>query len=299
VDAEEDSLEFTVRTVQLLVDRGANVNTVDNYRQTPLHLASHHHRLDCVRVFLNRGAIIEVKDNRGQTPLHRAFEPDFMTEDGVGVVQLLVERDADVNSQDYYHYHTPLHLALRHRHLKLVRVLSHGGNVNVENGEGQTPLHLMFYFSESEDRVGVVRLFVEKGAYVNPITFGITNSVSQDSTVSPRRWRECQCSGPPWAEPVAPSGSTLLRLPSLSQCCTAIGGAWHGRELTRPGSQYPITLGITASVSEVSAVSPRRWRECQCEGQPGPDPTTLGFIRSASRIGTGAPRPWCEYQCGG
>jgi ankyrin repeat protein len=61
------------------------------------------------------------------------LEGTFISEEGSSVVQLLIERGADVNKRDSNHQ-TPLHLASHHQHLKPVQVLlDHGANVNAED----------------------------------------------------------------------------------------------------------------------------------------------------------------------
>ena len=54
-------------------------------------------------------------------------------------MRLLVERGAEVNSRDMWSW-TPLHLASRFGHLKVVKLLlEHGAHVHALDGDGQTP----------------------------------------------------------------------------------------------------------------------------------------------------------------
>jgi hypothetical protein len=82
-------------TVRLLVDRGADVNAKNNYRETVLHLAAR--REAVVRLLVDRGADVNAKDNNRVTVLHLAAN-----EANEAVVQLLVDRGADVNAKDNY-----------------------------------------------------------------------------------------------------------------------------------------------------------------------------------------------------
>jgi ankyrin len=154
--------------VQLLVKRGAEVNTPDNNDITPLHIASYRRKLKSVRVLLNLGADINAEDSQGRTPLHQVFGDESIHEDSFSVVRLLVERGANVNAPDKHHL-TPLHFASYRQHLESVRVLlNRGAHVNAEDSQGRTPLQQVFEGNPSpKDSVGVVQLLVERGANVN------------------------------------------------------------------------------------------------------------------------------------
>ena len=59
--------------VKLLIDRGADVNTVDMYGRTPLHNACINSHLDMVQLLIDRGADVNVADRYGVTPLSLTF----------------------------------------------------------------------------------------------------------------------------------------------------------------------------------------------------------------------------------
>ena len=161
--------EDGVCVAQLLVERGADVNTRDEDHETPLHLASRKAEIDLVRMLLDNGANVNAINNQGQTPLHQVYCSGYYPWNYVEVTRLLVEHGADINVRDKDH-ETPLHLASRTRNLGSVQVLlSHGANANAINNEGQTPLHQVHYYEYNypEDYVEVTRLLVEHGADVN------------------------------------------------------------------------------------------------------------------------------------
>ena len=163
-----------VRIVQLLVERGANVNTPNKGLWTPLHLASQRQCLELVRVLFDLGASVNVEADSGWTPLHFALAgPNIskngisVVQDGVGVVRLLLERGANVNAPNKYHV-TPLHIASMNQNLELVRMLlNHDANINVnaKDRHYRTPLHRAL--EGSVDCFGVVQQLVEHGAKVN------------------------------------------------------------------------------------------------------------------------------------
>ncbi|KAH8999640.1 ankyrin repeat-containing domain protein [Lactarius hatsudake] len=63
-------------------------------------------------------------------------------EKAVRLIEQLLERGADVNTQSKGH-ETPLHLASRLRLHEMARILlKHGADVDVKNSEGKSPLQL-------------------------------------------------------------------------------------------------------------------------------------------------------------
>ncbi|KAH9023289.1 ankyrin repeat-containing domain protein, partial [Lactarius pseudohatsudake] len=170
---------YASRLVRLLLERGVDVNARDEEQATPLHLAFYYGDDDNVaKVLLDHGALVNAKDIRGQTPLHRVVLGNhdyhsFTTEYAAGswdrkgypkravrLARRLLERGADVNAQNEDH-ETPLHLASRLRLLDMAQILlKHGANVNVKNFEGKSPLQL----ASGRKRKAMRRLLLEYSA---------------------------------------------------------------------------------------------------------------------------------------
>jgi ankyrin repeat protein len=122
-----------------------------------------------VREALDHGARSNMEDIRGETPLHLVSRGQHESQGGgVGIVQLLIGRGANVDAHDKGHM-TPLHLASYYGKLEIVRaLLAHGASVNTKGELGQTALHLVLDGSRSgPDGVRIVRLLLEHGADVN------------------------------------------------------------------------------------------------------------------------------------
>ena len=83
--------------VRRLLENGAEVESKEDYGQTPLSLAAEHGHAAVVELLLQKGAEVESKNNCGQIPLL------FTTEHGHAVVvELLLQKGAKVESKDNY-----------------------------------------------------------------------------------------------------------------------------------------------------------------------------------------------------
>ena len=171
---EYRSQEDGVRVAQLLLERGADVNTRRNDHQTPLHAASYFGNVEIVRLLLEHGADSEAnaEGDYGAKPLHSLSCGKFESqEDGVRVAELLLEHGADVNARRNDH-HTPLHVASYLGNVEIVRLLlAHGADpgANAEGDMGEKPLHQVSYgkYRSQEDGMRVAELLLERGADVN------------------------------------------------------------------------------------------------------------------------------------
>ena len=146
------ALSGNTETVELLLDRGANIEAKDNMGRTPLHLAALCGNTETVELLLNRGANIEAKDNEGWTPLLLAALSGntllLVTLSGnTETVELLIKHGANIEAKDN-EGHTPLHLAALYGNTETVELLlDRGANIEAKNNEGKTALMIV---AESE-----------------------------------------------------------------------------------------------------------------------------------------------------
>ncbi|XP_065346539.1 uncharacterized protein LOC135943802 [Cloeon dipterum] len=185
--------------LQKLLEYGVDVNLQDEEGFTALHLAARSNRNpQIVKILIEKGAKVNLTDNKKRTALHHAFKNNKVTE----VVQKLIENGADVNSQDEEGF-TALHLAVRSKenpeivkillekgaevnltdnkkrsvlhhafeHLGLMvdtegiqKLLEYGVDVDLQDEEGFTALHLA---ARSNKNPEVVKILLEKGAQVH------------------------------------------------------------------------------------------------------------------------------------
>jgi ankyrin repeat protein len=143
---------------ELLLGHEVGIHELDEDERTPLHLSCYYGQVDVAEMLLDHGAQANASDIRGRTPLHQVtlgignydykssgMEPWMLKEHPGRVIRLaqrLLENGADVNAQNKEH-ETPLHLASRLRLHEMVRfLLKHGADPNAKNSEGKSPLQL-------------------------------------------------------------------------------------------------------------------------------------------------------------
>ena len=142
--------------VELLINKGADVNAKNRRRSTPLHWAIHDEAK--VRLLLSKGAEVNSKQAQGRTPLFLAA----MLGDGVPTMRLLFARGADPNLASA-NGQTPLMMAAVRGNIEAMRLLiERGAQVNARDGAGETALMAASTSGNAE----AVRLLIENGADV-------------------------------------------------------------------------------------------------------------------------------------
>jgi ankyrin repeat protein len=148
--------------IQVLLDRGADIQAQDKDSRTALHIAAQSGSSEAIQMLLDHiqaqdkdrrtapdkaiagndeSGKVNSADNDGKTPLHLAAEAGHKS-----VAKLLVNLSSDgsVNLADYKGK-TPLHLAAETGHNSIVELLLKEGaaeSVNLADNDGKTPLHL-------------------------------------------------------------------------------------------------------------------------------------------------------------
>ncbi|XP_069677374.1 uncharacterized protein [Periplaneta americana] len=147
-----------MKKVEILLDKGIDVNTRDNRAKTPILLAATHGHLQLVVMLLERGADINATDKTNNTPILYATRQGHWD-----IVKLLGKNGADINSHDNLNQ-TSIHIAAISGHYETVKFLIEGGaDVNACSKDGDTPLIL----SSANGHVETVKLLIENSVYVN------------------------------------------------------------------------------------------------------------------------------------
>lgn len=106
---------------ELLLERGAQVDSLDEDRNTPLHYAAASGSTAVVKVLLRGGAQVDLEQAQGLTPAHWASHKGH-----ADVLGILLAYGAPVNAKAE-DAATPLHMAANRGHLPCVRLLLEKG----------------------------------------------------------------------------------------------------------------------------------------------------------------------------
>ncbi|KAJ3118699.1 hypothetical protein HDU96_010029 [Phlyctochytrium bullatum] len=175
--SEDANRKCGVDILQVLVDHGADVAATNTREaRTPLHEAAANSRLMVVDFLLKNGADINSVDAYGRTALHLVSKTDDPTPvhlpgranhggDSLITALFLLSRDADPSRPDQKGW-TPLHHAAHAGNTSIIHLLVRGSraNVNACDRSGWTPLHLAAGLGH---KAAVLALIISGGADVN------------------------------------------------------------------------------------------------------------------------------------
>jgi ankyrin repeat protein/mono/diheme cytochrome c family protein len=144
----------TLQVMQLLLDKGADVNARNRRGSTPLHWAIHDAAK--VRLLVSRGAAVNTKSIEGRTPVYQAA----VLANGHEALRLLLASGADPQLATLIGQ-TPLMVAAVRGDVEAMRLLiEKGADVNTKNSAGETALMAAATNGSPE----AVRLLLDKGA---------------------------------------------------------------------------------------------------------------------------------------
>ena len=144
-----------------LVEKGADVNVVDQQGMTPLHKAAVFNRVTCAEALLAAGADISAFGRKYGAlqlqPIHLAAE-----EGNVDMVKLFLSRGVDVNSPTAgANRITPLHFAAAKGRVAVVETLiASGADINSPDLAKKTPLA----WAVQSEQTGAARFLRDAGA---------------------------------------------------------------------------------------------------------------------------------------
>ena len=124
--------------IETLIDLGANVNAQrTDDKATPLILSANWNNFMAVNLLLDNGADANTVAAVGYTPLHMA-----VMKGNQNLVKLFLEKNALVNTQNA-DGDSPLYTAVINGFFDITKLLAKkGSNINLQNKEGRTPLFL-------------------------------------------------------------------------------------------------------------------------------------------------------------
>ncbi|KAK1151855.1 B-cell lymphoma 3 protein [Acipenser oxyrinchus oxyrinchus] len=145
--------------VSHLVGQGASAMLLDRNGQTAIHLACEHSQLDCLQEILGRSQDkldLEARNYQGFTPLHIA-----VNNNGKDLLATLLNRGADIDAVDIKSGRSPLIHAVELNSLEMVNFLiEHGAHVNAQSYSGNTALHS----ASGRGLLDITRVLLKNGA---------------------------------------------------------------------------------------------------------------------------------------
>jgi serine/threonine protein kinase/ankyrin repeat protein len=164
--------------MQLLIERGIDVNARGKSKYTPLHWMAYCGYNEELRLLLAAGADLKARDmSRGQTPLHWALRQKHLK-----TASMLLESGANANALDNTH-RSPLHVAAgANDTAQVALLLFHGASTRVRDSSGKLPVELLrdrsltelFRLWENEDMAAV-----SDAAKRDMCTFTVTGTTMQ------------------------------------------------------------------------------------------------------------------------
>ncbi|KAL7580945.1 hypothetical protein ACA910_005762 [Epithemia clementina (nom. ined.)] len=140
VNAESDGTASPDLVEHLIREAGADVNIKSSLHGTPLHCACRDYaNIKIITTLLDYGADIDAKDDCGYTSLYLAYQSEHM-----GIVDLVIQRGANVNAHNGYERTTVLHKACFDCHRERERIVDFidaGADLLARNRFQWTVLH--------------------------------------------------------------------------------------------------------------------------------------------------------------
>jgi ankyrin repeat protein len=140
--------------VELLMKEGADVSITSNDGWSCLHTASQLGYKDMVKLLIHHGADMNYRNLLGLCAIHLAVSRGHLP-----IVQYLVKYGVDLDQKP--ESFSPLHVSALVGRMECFEYLVEIGlNIDLQNGQGNTPLHLACF----EGEFPIAKLLVENGA---------------------------------------------------------------------------------------------------------------------------------------
>ncbi|XP_059350588.1 uncharacterized protein LOC130693049 isoform X2 [Daphnia carinata] len=160
----------TFAIAKVLLENGGDPNAIDAIGNTPVHYAAankEEHAYEMLKLLLSNRGNDQIKGNDGLTPVHLALINMGICGDKMRKLVAVNEESANVrlNSSGETLLHRFVHVS--NAQLNIVQsILDHGGNPNVRDKQGRSPLHVAI-LNHSHTGQTILQMLLEKGGNPN------------------------------------------------------------------------------------------------------------------------------------
>jgi len=163
--AEWDQTESCLQLMAFLLDRCSLLDARrDSQGHTALYTAIRSFNQQAAIQLIEKGASVQIGDEAGKTPLHEATRnANRFTHE---LFELLMEKGANVNAQDKKG-DTPLHEATSFGQRLAPYLLDKGADPNLQNSQGKSPLHRAAQLFNRDKAHALIRLYLQYGGDLN------------------------------------------------------------------------------------------------------------------------------------
>ena len=151
--------------LKLLLERGADVNSLDRRKRTPVSHAASTGRDAAIRLLVDHGARLEMADSAGRLPLSHAAEGGHTATTNL---ILSLARTNSPQSSDKFFSESKILLAcaIRGNNSGMAKVLlERGVALSPKDLDGKTP----FWYAVDNEKVDIARLLLERGEDPNQV----------------------------------------------------------------------------------------------------------------------------------
>lgn len=156
----ESNQEVIIQRIKAMATAGQDVEQVDEFSHTTMHVAAINNYADVIKVLAKYGVVVDREDDvNPMTPLHYAARYD-----NVEAMKMLIKVGANVNTVNR-HMMTALHYAARYGQTEAIKVLVEmGADINKTDKHMRTPL----YNAVIRGHLASVKMLIEYGAERGP-----------------------------------------------------------------------------------------------------------------------------------
>lgn len=152
-----------IQIAQILADAGADINAVNIYGATALHMSARHNKKEVVEFLLGLGADINILDQYKRNAIYEAVRCS-----NIDITKLLVTSGGDINNKDIYG-DTILHTSVLYENHDIIKLLINLGiDVNSVNADKMNPIATIAG-RNTISAVETVKILFENKADINNI----------------------------------------------------------------------------------------------------------------------------------